>query len=455
MDPLQQVIAKQSELVTEQKGLFAKADVTDEDLSRIEAITEELKTLDAKRAQHQRVEEMKADNARREAELNTLGDRPTITHGKATDGPAAAPALVLSRTRLQHIKGEQAHERAYKLGQFFLAAIARQPAATEWCRKNGVDLKVHTESNDQGGGFLVPTELDDELIVLREQFGVFRQFAKRKTMKADTRSIPRRKTGLTAYFQGEAQTIQESMKGWDRVGLTAKKLSVLAKYSNDLAEDAIIDIGDDLAGEISYAFAKKEDDCGFNGTGDQSHGAILGVLFKMATVFAGGAANNPGVITGSGNGYALAWNFLLKDFTRLKGALPQYADTPAAGWFCHKLFFHTVMEQLMLAAGGTRAAEVAEGRREPLFLGYPVHFSQILPSAPAQGQIPVVFGDLSLAATFGDRRQTTIAMSEHLNFAEDEIAIRGTERFDINVHDVGDTVNNLPGPLVGLLTPNA
>jgi hypothetical protein len=33
----------------------------------------------------------------------------------------------------------------------------------------------------------------------------------------------------------------------------------------------------------------------------------------------------------------------------------------------------------------------------------------------------------------------------------DEVAIRGTERFDIVVHDVGDNAGNT-GPIVGLIT---
>jgi hypothetical protein len=65
----------------------------------------------------------------------------------------------------------------------------------------------------------------------------------------------------------------------------------------------------------------------------------------------------------------------------------------------------------------------------------------------------------------GDRRQTTIHMSEHaLNaFEQDEIVIRGTERFDIVVHDVGDPTaaagparsaqaGNTAGTIVGLMT---
>ena len=42
----------------------------------------------------------------------------------------------------------------------------------------------------------------------------------------------------------------ESSMSWDQVRLTAKKWMVLTKYSNELNEDAVLNIGDDLAFEI-------------------------------------------------------------------------------------------------------------------------------------------------------------------------------------------------------------
>jgi HK97 family phage major capsid protein len=86
-----------------------------------------------------------------------------------------------------------------------------------------------------------------------------------------------------------------------------------------------------------------------------------------------------------------------------------------------------------------------------VFFGYPVEFTQAMPRTTG-AQISLLFGDLSMAAYFGDRRQTSIAFSDSaLNaFEQDEIAVRGTERFDINVANVGDTTD--AGPIVGLYT---
>ena len=108
----------------------------------------------------------------------------------------------------------------------------------------------------------------------------------------------------------------------------------------------------------------------------------------------------------------------------------------------------------MLAAGGVTEAGIMAGG-QPRFLGAPVEFSQVLPATDANSQIVAFYGDIRLAAMMGDRRQTTIAMSEHLNFAEDELAVRGTERFDIVCHDVGNAsataASRVPGPIVALI----
>jgi hypothetical protein len=75
-------------------------------------------------------------------------------------------------------------------------------------------------------------------------------------------------------------------------------------------------------------------------------------------------------------------------------------------------------------------------------------------TAGATGKIQTVLGDFESAGSFGDRQQEQISFSEHATiggenvFERNEIAIRGTERIDINIHDVGDATN--AGPLVAL-----
>ena len=96
-------------------------------------------------------------------------------------------------------------------------------------------------------------------------------------MAGDTPSDPRRRGGVTAYWVGESQSTSYSDKTWDRVRLTAKKLMALTRVSNEINEDAVINLGDDYAREIVYAFAAKEDQAGFNGDGTSAYGGITGI----------------------------------------------------------------------------------------------------------------------------------------------------------------------------------
>lgn len=375
---------------------------------------------------------------------------------RPAEAVAQANGVQLARALPRHAKlrnftGEDAAQRAFRFGQWILGGMLGNERAAKYCADNNILLRAQNETVNEKGGFLVPEEFGNDLIDLREQYGVFRRNAKVVPMMSDTRSDPRRTGGLTAYFVGESEAITVSEKNWDRVQLTAKKLSVLARYTSEVNEDSVISMADDLAGEIAYAFANKEDECGFNGDGTSTYGGIVGVREKLKGL-SGTIANIAGLQVGTGNAYS---ELTLADFEGVVGLLPQYADTPMAKWFVHRSFYYNVMVKVMLASGGVTAAEI-EGARNQRFLGYGVEFTQVMPKAEANSQVCALFGDLSKAACFGSRRDTTLALSEHSRFANDEIEIRGTERFDINVHDVGNATataaDKQPGPIVGLIT---
>lgn len=364
-----------------------------------------------------------------------------------------APRTELARTLPRHgkLKAFRQAENAYRFGQWVLGGPLGQERSARFCRDHGLEIRAMGEGTNEYGGFLVPEEFGNDLIDLREMYGVFRRNAKIVPMASDTRSDPRRTGGLTAYFVNEADSITASDKSWDRVNLVAKKLAVLARVSSELNEDSVISLADDLANEMAYAFANKEDECGFNGDGTSTYGGIVGARAKL-TGLSGTIANIAGLQVGSGNAYS---ELALVDFEGVVGRLPQYADTPNAKWFVHRSFYYNVMVKVMLASGGVTAAEIEQARTKQ-FLGYAVEFSQVMPKAEANSQVCALLGDLSLAASLGSRRETTISVSEHSRFANDQIEFKGTQRFDINVHSVGNAdataANRVPGPIVGLIT---
>jgi HK97 family phage major capsid protein len=386
------------------------------------------------------------------AELNTKQTAtPVVDDATREDatGKKADTSVITIHSTVRSFAGtrDEAARKAYRFAQWFVASnlggrestvVAR---AKTYCKDQNIPIvrAAQTEGDDSAGGFLVPTEFNNDMIDLREKFGVFRRNVRIVPMSSDTRSQPRRKGGLTAYVIGEGTGATESRKNWDRVGLSTKKIGCLARYSSEIAEDALVSIGDDLASEIAYAFTQFEDTVGFTGDGSVNHARITGAVTKLQNL-----ASAKGVVTASGN----TWDeFALIDFLTVIGKLPEYAETANVKWFMSKVFWATVASRIQLQASGNNRGDIAAGGTKT-FLGYPVEVSQVFPKAATNDKIMCLFGDLRLAAMMGDRRGTTIRTSEHVHFEEEEIAIAGSERFDINVHDIGDTATE--GPLLGL-----
>jgi HK97 family phage major capsid protein len=327
------------------------------------------------------------------------------------------------------------------MGQFILASVYGSPDAAKWCGDNGLVLtRAQAEGVNSAGGYLVPEEMMASIIVLRELFGVFRREAQVVPMGRDTLNWPRRTGGVTAFFVAEGIAPTESQASWDNVNLTAKKLAALVRLSTELADDAIINVADWLTQEIAYAFASKEDDCGFSGDGTSTYGGIRGlsVLFADAT-------HTAGLYTATGHATFAAID--ATDLTSLMGLLPAYA-LPGAKFYCSQFAFASTIERLVATAGGNSIATL-DGSVQYRYLGFPVVISQKMQGASSpSGKIGFYFGDMRKAAALGERRQVSIKRSDERYFDTDQIGLMGTERIDVNVHDLGDTTN--AGPLVAL-----
>jgi HK97 family phage major capsid protein len=339
---------------------------------------------------------------------------------------------------------------AYKFGRWAAACMGHRKSM-DWCDNRGIQVKAHLETVNSQGGFLVPDEFSDALISLREQYGVLRRNAKIEPMISDTKRIPKRSATLTASFVGEATAGSETTQTFEQVTLVAKKLMVLSTISNELNEDSLINLGDSIAGECAYAMAKREDECGFQGDGTSSFGGIVGVVHAINAV-----SSNAGIETLGGTDATVA-AIELADFNNLMARLPAYADTPRTKFYMHKSVYHAAAERLAFSKG-TTTQMIFDGQATPTFFGYPVEFTQVMPtSATADGtsadldlRYPIIFGDLALASAFGDRRDNTISFSDSaLNaFEQDEIVVRATERFDYVCHSPG--TSSEAGPVVAM-----
>lgn len=355
--------------------------------------------------------------------------------------------------------GYTAEEKAYRFGQFALAKAQldlpgqyRFPNATKFAADHGMLNASHMEggSDTTGSHIFVPEEFGMDLIKLREEYGVARQLCKMVPMNSDTRTDPKWSSGLTAYFTGEGAAATTSTMVHSQVRLTAKKMTVLSTYSSELSEDSVIDFGNTLASEMAYAEALKEDQCFIDGDGTSTYGHIRGLKTMFATTTLGTA---PGYRdTTTSNTWAAT---VIADLTSLISVVPVYAQS-GMRFLCSSQYYYQVMVPLLNAAGGITGAEIQNGFRRPMFQGIPVFFSQAMPTATATSTIAVYLGNFALGCSFGDRRKMTLEFSKEATvdsvnlFTNDLIAVKSSQRMDINVHSIGsDTV---AGPIVALST---
>ena len=272
---------------------------------------------------------------------------------------------------------------AYRFGMFCLGVYGRKQGM-DFCQRQGIPLidgggdaivtKTSRENLNTSAGFLVPDEFQNDLIDLREKFGVFRQNARIVPMASDTRSDPRRINGVTAYFVAESTAATQSDKTWDRVRLTAKKLMVLTKYSNELNEDAVLNIGDDLAGEIAYAFASRKTSAVSSATAPAPTAASSGAAPRCATSMppsptSRASPSPPEQVTAPATTRSRC-RISTRSWRTCRSTRTCRGETR---WYVSKFFWGAVMQKLAVAAGGNRVADIAGLAMEKTFLGYPGH----------------------------------------------------------------------------------
>lgn len=335
-------------------------------------------------------------------------------------------------------------EAAYRSGQWLLATVGGNERARKWCGEHGIltEHRVMTGGTDTAGGYLVPTEMEQSVIDLRESYGLARRLARRRPMATDTKSIPKRTGGVTAYFVNEDNSgVTASDKSWGNVNLVAKTLAALSIISKNLEEDSIIDVVDDLSQELAYAFATKEDQCWLVGDGTSTYGGMQGLITMFeATAYASRitAATNHDTFAEIDNA----------DLTSVMGGVADFAGLNPQ-WVASKLFAHTVFGRLKATAGGATGAELSARQRDG-YLGYDANTSEIMPKVTTTlaNKVMALYGDFAQSSSFGDRRGIMVEVLRERYAEKLQVGILGHERFHIVNHDLGSTTAK--GPVAAL-----
>jgi HK97 family phage major capsid protein len=435
---------------TELEVLTNIAEPTAEDVAKATELNNEIDTLSNQVNEAKSFEAIKAKNAKRIAEVKTaVNELPSTTTVKVGESSAKA-------------KMNEADYKSYVTG-LFVSGLANDGARKKYTDVTGVEYKAHTQGTDANGGLFVPEETSSYIIDLKEQYGVFRRNVRIEPMGSETIRIFRMNDDITAHWGSELGNYTASDMSFGSVVLTSKKLTAYAQISEELSLNATVNLGQRFAESVARQFAKKEDEAGFNGDGTSAFGGITGVgnKFRQVLEAAGGTwtndankANLGGVQVISGNLFTEA---TITDFITGYSKLPTYARA-GAKLYVNKTAFSASGERLAYSAGGVTAAEIA-GSYGMRFLGFPVEIVDVMPSADANSQVFAYFGNLSQAASMGDRMSTSIKTDTSLGFQNDSIFVKATEYVDIAVHDVGNysatASTRVAGPIVAFVSQNS
>jgi HK97 family phage major capsid protein len=298
--------------------------------------------------------------------------------------------------------------------------------------------KAQVEYDNTLGGFLVPEEFVSQLVYMTEPYGVARKLANVVRMARDLTRQPRKTSIASMSWVGEGSSTSVVNNGYDAVELAARKLQILMQASNELLEDSAINVADDLAQSIREAYDIAIDNSYFLGDGTSTYGGYTGLANALPA---------SAYIDASGS----AWSAITSaDFTKALGSL-QNVNSSRIVMVCSRQFYFQVLLRLEKATSQFKdLTGGATGGADASFLGYPVFFSQVLPTASASGAKSVYIGDFVGGSMIGERRDLTVTSSEHAAFSSDSWQWRATARAAVNIH--GDGRGSTYGPIVCLKT---
>lgn len=325
----------------------------------------------------------------------------------------------------------QKMEKKERVGSF-IRAVFQKDIATLGAFKA---LKAQSEGVGSEGGFSVPEEFQAEIARIAEDFGIVRRLARKIGMGSDTRNMPTLSSSVSVTYPGEGTAGTPSQFVEANVQLLAKTAVGLTVASNELLEDANVDIVEFLTELFAEALAGSEDEQGLTGTG----APFTGILGDAGVNVVDLGTGDVDFVDADLDDYrdmiskvkSLALGSAVYIVHReVWGDIQKKKDNDAA--------YHLASANPILTPGALEGA--VGGNIVGTLWGYPVLVSDKMPdlAATAVSTKFALFGSLRFL-WLGDRKQMTLAISDSATVGTDKVfeqnqsAVRVTERIAIAV----------------------
>ena len=301
--------------------------------------------------------------------------------------------------------------------------------ASEKLRAWGQAVKAagHMEEGDMGqGGYLVPLEFSNQLLLTALEDSIVRPRAVHMPMATNRLAIPAVVDashattlwgGVQIYRPGEAEQKTATKPALGRITLTLHKLTGLIYLSDELLEDSPISLEPLLTRMFGDAIAFTEDDDFLQGNGaNQALGAFNGA--------------NPSLIAVAKEAGQAATTIVTENIVKMWARLHPRSGRNAVWIANNDCFPQLAMMSMAVGTGGVPVWMPAGGISGLPFqtlMGRPLLYSEKMQTLGTQGDIGLA--DFS-QYLIGDKGGIKVATSIHLRFDYDETAFRFVLRYD-------------------------
>lgn len=358
-----------------------------------------------------------------------------------TDDADAAVFFKQTRGAMQ-----PAYRRAYVTWLQNLAK-AHGSEAMAYTMMSADEQKALSEGTDQAGGFLVPPDVQAEMLVRKAQMSAVRRAGARvqatsrdilkyPLVQANTTSGSIYSSGFVGSVAGETPTATDVDAAFSSFDVPIKKIRVSTKLSNDFIADAVVNVLSFLSMNGAQNMALVEDNEFLTGDGSALH--PLGILNGGSTQVD---------LTAS----PLTTHVLVNDTTHpgppkalitLVYALPpQYAE--GAAWIMRRSIEGAIRAYVDGAGRYLWPAMTAGGFSQVTreLMGYPIFGSDFMPADAVTDNNVAIFGDIS-SYIIGERAQITTTVLRERYADNDQTGVILWER-------VGGAVWNVDGLRLG------
>ncbi len=396
--------------------LSKKEQLTDDEMTSLEAMNKEAEELQVKLQRLNDVEQIKLKNAER---MNTSFQ------------PKVGNETVFAQPKKKQSKFFENDADANAFGEHI---ISKGKHTESFVKQFGGEMftKASTAFDSFNAGFLVtPPTVVQTIINATEEQGVALREVNVQQMNSQIEYINTiSEDSVVMYYGAEGVAAPQTDISAGRSQLTAKIVKGTTEVSEQLLATGAVNVADVVVNAFAKAYGRTVDEAVFSNTG--VHGTAQGgiVSIPQALLGLGAEANTPAVQgTGVWSGITLP---NLRNFISL---LPSQALV-GAKFYMSRQAFALVFQRLLDAAGGNSGLYYQEGQRR-FFDGYEIVFTDKLATADANPSNIALFGNLRNVCTVGVRKSFGMQMNEYIKQAEGLIQFNFKAEHDVATYNLG------------------